>query len=198
MGSEEEEKEKRGWREHLAPRSVSAGRAGPGRAGYTGAWAVALPAPGTLRPGLRGSGAPLGGSAGLLLPPAAPAGRDSARSRPVPPGPLPLGHPSPDTVPAVPTSPGPLNPQGPAQPPPRVLVRHPPLLRPRHAEGERPTRRGLCSGRGCQHPTPGCDGIGVPQNIPEPGPPQAPEQRAHLAAASPVAAGQGRGCLGDE
>lgn len=95
---------------------------------------------GLLRPGHRDTGAPLGGSAGLLLPPAAPAGRDSARSRPVPPGPL--GDPSPDSVPAVPTAPGSPKPHGPAPPPPQVLVRRPPPPRALHGEGERPSSVG--------------------------------------------------------
>ncbi|XP_032937827.1 collagen alpha-1(III) chain-like [Catharus ustulatus] len=60
VGSEEEEQEKeekRGWREHLVP----AGRAGPGSAGHTGAWAAALPGPGTPpagAPGLRSEAPP--------------------------------------------------------------------------------------------------------------------------------------------
>lgn len=64
VGSEEEEQEKeekRSWRQHLDPRRVPAGRAGPGSAGDTGAWAGALPGPGTPpagAPGLRSEAPP--------------------------------------------------------------------------------------------------------------------------------------------
>lgn len=99
VGSEEEEQEKeekRSWRQHLDPRRVPAGRAGPGSAGDTGAWAAALPGPGTPPAGARGSARRLrrapaapcrpGGTGQCPLPPGAP----GAARRPEP-GPCPRG-----------------------------------------------------------------------------------------------------------